>query len=331
MLSLFKHNTPLGLLLLLVCCVLLRLSTWFIFPVKGMLQLADSGVLYVGMMEYMPSIGWANYLLATILVYIQALMVNNIVVTHKLSNDKTLYPALFYVIIGSALPDFHYLSAPLVATTFLILLLQKLFSTYNKKADILPVFDLGFWLSIAALFYPPAIWLAFIAYIGLASIGTFKIKDQLIFISGLGVPFILVATYHYWNDSLPHFVEMQFGSLFQMVSFSWIIDINLLMKITLMTILVLITFVSIATYYYKRLINVQKYISILYWFLLATILLAMFRTHPSLDMLFLIVPSLSIFIALRFETIKLWQVSEMLLLLLIASILFIQFAPTISL
>ena len=134
MLSLFRQNTPFGLLLLFIFCVLLRLSTWLFFPQQGIDALANnSGVLYQGLMSYLPSTGWVNYVLAALLVYIQALMVNSMVTTHKLSNDKTLYPALFYVIIGSAFSEFHYLSAPLMATTFVILLLQKLYYFYLQQ------------------------------------------------------------------------------------------------------------------------------------------------------------------------------------------------------
>ncbi len=115
-------------------------------------------------------------------VMLQALMVNWLVDEFRLMSDRNWFPGLFYVLVTSILPEFLFISAPLVAATFVPISLRKVFKSYKSMQATPLVFDAALWMSVAALFYPPALMLLLAAYSGIMVMRSFQVREQLVFL-----------------------------------------------------------------------------------------------------------------------------------------------------
>lgn len=181
------------------------------------------GLLYDDFFSWVPTSPFYAAVGATVLVLIQAISIHVVADEFRLMADRNWFPGLFYALVASAMPDFLFLSAPLVAATFLPFALGRVFSAYQKPNMAGAIFDAAFWISVASLFYPPAIWLLVAGFIGLGVVRSFKVSERVVFITGIFVPLFLAWVWYFWKDRGGDFRELQFVQVFHWVQldFTW--------------------------------------------------------------------------------------------------------------
>ena len=84
---------------------------------------------------------WVSHLLATVLIAVQAVMLNQIFRGRQTYNERTMIDMLLYGVLMSLFIDFYVLSAPLMANTFLILVIRYLFLHLSEKRKYNSVFE----------------------------------------------------------------------------------------------------------------------------------------------------------------------------------------------
>ena len=112
-LSLFRTNKIIGILLVAAYAVLLRLSfLWAPLPAEA---LPEPNPLTF---EWLWAAGgdW-SYWVATLLIVVQALFLNELFNFYRLSEHRTYLPAAAYVLFCSLLPEFLPLSPEILANT----------------------------------------------------------------------------------------------------------------------------------------------------------------------------------------------------------------------
>ena len=67
------------------------------------------------------------------LLYLQAMMINYLVNEFKLIARQNYLPGMAFILITSLLPEWNYLSAPMLANTFIVGMFIYLFSLYNAS------------------------------------------------------------------------------------------------------------------------------------------------------------------------------------------------------
>lgn len=97
-----------------------------------------------------------SHLFATFLIAIQAIAFNQILQNRQVFNERTLLPALLYGVFMSLFIDFYVLSAPLMATTVLMIVVNYIFLHLSEKGRFNAVFEIGAYTGIATLFYFPS-------------------------------------------------------------------------------------------------------------------------------------------------------------------------------
>lgn len=321
-LALFRTNQLLASTLLAFYVVLMRISIWFV-P-DGAEPLA-----------YGPLTGWVYGMVGThgltadifamALLLLQAIYINYLVIEHRLAEETSLFPGLFYILISSALPEFLYLSPSLLANTFLIIALGEIFSIY-KKADCADrIFNIGFWVGIAALFYSSYLVFVVLGFVGLNSFRAFKFRERLMVIIGLLTPYLLLSVYAFWQDSLPALWQESIIQGFGFLDFTPQDDVNTIyFSLAIFAIIILIILFSYGSYLFRQVIEVQRKINLIYWALLLSTLALL--VQADIQLFLLMITAVPIGIMLSFNFIKLPpRIAEIIHLLMVVGVLALQF------
>ena len=140
--------------------------------------------------------------LAFVLLYVQALMVNHAVNEYRMTGRPTFLPGMAFLLITSLVPDWSYLSAPLIASTFIVWAFCKLFELYNAPAANTRIYNIGLFLGIASFFYFPSLLFGVSLLIGAAILRPFRINEVFLLLMGILTPFYFYAAYLFLTDNL---------------------------------------------------------------------------------------------------------------------------------
>ena len=141
-------------------------------------------------------------ILSLLLCIIQAFLFNYYVSQTNIYDQKTAYPAFFYVLFSSLNYDFFALSPVQLGLTFMLPVMYFLFKDVRMGEKSKNHFFAGASLGIASLFYLPfACFIVFIIY-SFAVFSSFDIKRFFQLISAFVFPWMMVFSYYYLNGSL---------------------------------------------------------------------------------------------------------------------------------
>jgi hypothetical protein len=146
------------------------------------------------------------------LIILQAILLNNLINTFELGKG-TYLPALLFITLSISGPTSLSLMPATLANLFVIFSLFSLFSLSKEDANINDVFDVGFFVAIASLFYKPILVLVPVLFIGIAMFRQEVIRSWLIAFSGIIVPYSFLFTWLYWNDEVLIFIDAHFTFL----------------------------------------------------------------------------------------------------------------------
>ncbi|MCA0238325.1 MAG: hypothetical protein LCH81_18275 [Bacteroidetes bacterium] len=326
-LAIFRNNRVSTAIFLALYVVLTRATALFGWVHVMPWPAANGSLLYKSWFGWTENAPFYSALAAAVLVYLQALMVNWLVDEFRLMSDRNWFPGLFYVLVTSILPEFLFISAPLVAATFVPISLRKVFKSYKSMQATPLVFDAALWMSVAALFYPPALMLLLAAYSGIMVMRSFQVREQLVFFTGAFTPLFLAWLWYLWADQGSEFRAIQFGGIFQLYRFNVTIDHKMLLKTALLVILFFVFIFGLGQYFQRKLIQTQKAITTLYWVLFTGGLLVLFRADWHWEHFLLPAAAASIFLAFSFHGIRRKLIAEVLHLALLAALFFIQIFP----
>ncbi|MBL7775410.1 MAG: hypothetical protein JNK89_05375 [Saprospiraceae bacterium] len=327
MLAFFRNNLSTTVFLLALYTVALHLPAML-----GWVQMPARSEELTSLL-FRDLFGWAakeqsrSAVTATVLVFFQALLVHYLADHFRMLNDRSWYPGVFYALAASCLPEFQFVSPTLVAASFIPLALWRIFSVYKQTFAFSAIFDGALWVTLAALFYPPAVWVLPAAYLALLNLRAFSFREQVVFLTGSFTPFFLGLSWYFWFDQAGTYLLIQFTHFFSWPTFTSPDELLNGLKITFLGLLLLSTMFSFNIYYYKRLIQVQKYVTILYWFLFAGLAATLFQHTFRPEFILLAVPSIGIFLSYLFESIRNQALSEILHLGLLAATYSLQFYP----
>lgn len=323
MLKVFRTNQlPTSVLLLFYAALLKLVVFWapFRWTPNGQGWLAD--MLY----------DWVNWqsvpaqILSIFLLAVQGFIVNYIVLENRLSNENTLFPGVFFVLLSSAFPDFLYLSPVLLGNTFFLIGLSQILKVYKKNQCAGYIFNAGFWVGLASLVYFPFIFMAVVMVAAILILRAPKMSEILLNLIGTITIFWLIGIGFYLTDHFQQFSSLQFANNFDFLGFldsnfttqSWI-------KFGLFFLLLLWSILNAGIYMGKKNIESQKKITILYWVLAGGILAGMFQRAVTLDHLLVLTPALGIFLGFSFENMKA-SIAEAIHFVLFVSIIVSQLA-----
>lgn len=290
-------------------------------------QTGQEGLLYTQFLGWFSNYPFFSALAAMVLVFIQALLVNNLADEFRLLGDRNWLPGLFFALMAASIPDFLFLSAPLVATTFLPIALRRIFRVYKTPSATALIFDSAFWMTVGAMFYPPAIWMLLAAYVGIHVMRSFNVREQIVFFSGILIPVTLGWLGSFWYDLGRIFFNLQFNHVFGFYQFHRVYTLLSWLEIGFLILIFIIILFSFNNYFSRKLIQTQKCISTLYWYLIIAVSTVFLQTELPNQHFFLAIPAVGIFLSLTVMSIKRRAIAEIFHLCLLGFVLFVQFFP----
>ncbi len=356
MLRFFKTNAFYQIFSLIILILLVRLPLiLFNIPLlnpelKWQLageQLAAGNLLYVDVLD---NIGPFSGLIYSVIHYFMgrsttsfhviAFFITTIqifyftLLTHKkgLFKERNYVPGLILIMFYSLSFDFYTLSPALMGTTFLLFAFGSLLTQIEHFGATDEVFEIGVYLGIAFLFYPPL--LIFFLWI-LFSLNLFtgaKLRQQFLVIFGMLFPIAIVGIWYFINGHFYEFYQYFLLQVFEKKQF----DLNefkglLISYILPLAFSILGFFVVIGTSKYNNFQTRAQQI-ILLWFVAGVISIALLPFIAPMQFIPFVVP-LAYFTILYFANIKKTWVAETVFLMLFMGVLFINyqaFVPRLS-
>ncbi len=214
---------------------------------------------------------WSAWVSA-LLVWAQAVAVNQVADRNRLLHDRNWLPGVFYVLAASCTADLQYLSPALVAASLTPVLFQLLTLLYNKKEVSGRMFDLGFWPAVGSLLYPSYFWIVLAVIFSIPIWRSFTLRERILLTFGMIVPYFLGFTAFFWFDMGRWFWDVQLAGWRAGWGFSIPTAAGHFTSKMLLVTLLIFAVVNIPAFYRKKLIQVQKLISTLLWFFLLALL-----------------------------------------------------------
>lgn len=330
MLSFFKSNNPTVVIFYIIYLVLFRLiflfaipEADFVFQYHEPLSYALFGFLKINSLHF----GIMSLSLGGALCFTQALFINNIVNENKMLPKKNYLAGAVFIIFASFFKESLFLSPASIALTFLILCSARIFALIRKEKSYGDIFDIGFLAALASLFYFPCIIFIVFAYIGLATVRPFKLREWLGVLVGFHAPLLLVFTYYFWNDRT---TEM-FLSIANIHAEGWLLGINLTASdktvIITMAACTAASLVLLPSALYSSLIQVRKFSNTLILFIVLTAVAMLLQQSIRLSHFVLFSLPLAIFVSMILMHIKRNWIPEVIHIILILFVLSMQFLP----
>ncbi len=302
MLSLFRTNQLLFSLLLIFYAAVLHVAA---FITETDWQPRSYGILSAWLYDWLPHHTPLAHSAVLLLLVIQATALNAIAATHRFSDTITLFPGLFFILIASAIPEFLQLSPLHFANTALLIAISEMMKIYKKSACADNIFNVGFWVAVGSLFYPSYLIFVPLGLIGLNNLRAFNLRESLILLSGVVVPYLLTGTFAFWTDQFGWLMDLQVMQAFALFGFLPVQDVvEAYFKIAFVDLFLLTAILSYGAYLYKKNIQVQKKIGLLYWVLLLGGLTLTIQAGIQLDHMLILAIPLGIMMALSFLNIR---------------------------
>lgn len=317
LISIFKKSRVLTPVILVLVALLLWIDG-FAFSGTQTFTGDYMAPLFRIIVPFIESFPLVSVVTAWLFLMLQAFIVNYVVTTKGLIDRHTLLPALIYVVLMSSTFEMLSLNPLLFANFFLILALNKIFDTFAEKDVPIEVFNVGVLISLAGLFYPPALWFFFLAIASLFVYLVGNIRGILATLMGFATPFLFLGVYYFLIDSLEQEVEnlIYFPEFFKVFQYSFSYYTQTF--IVFFSILFLMSFVRVTFRHINdKPVRIRKRFNILVWFFVISLLSTLtttgfFEIHYAL----MLIP-LSMFLAVFFMEMKKKRLTEIIFSLLL--------------
>lgn len=323
MLHLFKKYQP-YIALFVALYALLLYSHLLVLPSLNQPP-APSGILGTWIKYHLAAYsGWSKFL-GLLLITGQALLINYIVNRYKMLPNPTYFPAVFYVLVMGFFNNTPGLNAVLLANTFFIIALWELYKTYREHKCASNIFNVGFWIAVGSLCYLPVGMFMLLGVVGLLMLRSSNFNDFLILFIGCLVPYFLVGTGFFLFDSLPQFLQRQFGNNLGIKDFLTRRSASEYVK-PVITVLAIIGLVIVSGNINTRSSSqAQKNYKLLFWALGVGGLSIIFQLGITTEHLILVSMPLGILFAALITRIKNPTVAELVHLALLIAVLAYQY------
>jgi hypothetical protein len=217
--------------------------------------------------EMTNSVGLFSKTLGGLLVLSNALLINWIFNTNEFYERNIYIPALLYVVLMSFYHSLYSFDGLLIAHTFLILLLAKLYQLGHNNDGRRTVFNCGIFAGIAASFHPPLFVLFPLFITMVLIIRPFVFREFLLLLTGVLIPTIYAVLFYQYSNHTIDFQLLRQVSEYQKKHFDFIVTASLFV------LLFLFSLIGISAKMQKSSIRLKKLVRILWVFVVIAVLL----------------------------------------------------------
>lgn len=201
MIGLFKQKSPGNIVVLFLFGLMIKLPLFF--SPKNSTATPLDGVLYQSLVSGLgANNGFAASALSFVLLYVQALMLIYALNEYRMLPRHNYLAGAAYLLLTSLLPDWSYLSAPLVSNTLVILLLLLLFRLYNTASPRAQVYNMGLVAGLASMVHVPTAAFFLCLVFGMVVLRPFRLNEIVLLLLGSLTPYYFYGVYLFLTDNL---------------------------------------------------------------------------------------------------------------------------------
>jgi len=301
--AIFKQKSPGNVVITLLFGLLLKLPL-FLYP-KNIVASSIDGRLYQWFISILPPGSPMVYsVIAFSLLYTQALMINYMVNEYRMIIKATYLPAMAYLLITSLMPEWNYLSSPMLANSFIIWMFIYLFKLYNSNNAKAQVYNIGLITGITSYIYFTSAAFVLCVLLGLMILKPFRLNEIVLFFLGCLTPYYFHAVYLFL------FGELSLRNFFPQISVRIPLlknSIWLAGSILLLTVPFLVGGYFVQANLRRMLIQVRKNWSVLLIYLLLAFFVPFINSDQSFETWILVtVPFAAFHACAYFYPVKKW-------------------------
>ena len=166
------------------------------------IQVGPESPLFLLLMQLLPDEALVFSISGIVLLLAEALILNFILIRHEIVPKNSLIPAIVYIVLMSQSPLILALNPVLCAGFFIILAIDRIMKTYGQADPTKDVYSAAVLLSLASLFYFPAVFLWLVLFLSFIIFGTFSIRVFLVSLSGIFTIYLYVFLAYFVMDNL---------------------------------------------------------------------------------------------------------------------------------
>lgn len=304
--------------------ILVAIISWIPAFLNPSPQITENkSLIFSDFIQIVQGIPYLSALLALILTLLSAFLINHVMQVEDMINRTTLLPSLIFVIFASTIPEMQYLQAIHLSLVFVLLSLLFLFRSYRIEEPFAQLFNAGIFISMAGLFFKPAMLLIIFLFIALLVFRAVKWRDWVIPSLGIITPWLFLFTWALWQGSILE-TWLRYTATLELTA-SKFPDFSLyvtlfaigLIPISLLSLLMLIPKTN------EMIISVRRMYWVLFWMTASSFALMNFSTSYYQAILLALAP-LSGIIALYIFSMKKYRVFDFFFSMWILSMLVIK-------
>ena len=213
------------------------------------------------------------------MIILTAIVVNFVLAGYDLIPRSSYIAAYIFVLITAIFSDFILLSPFIFVGIILIILSWQLFGLYDKSSSLSLVFNMGFLVSVASMFYFPCIlfllwiWITFLIY------RIFLWRSWFISIIGFGLPYLFLSSWYFVNGNLGDKLSVYLNAL-QFIDLSGLApDLFVWIVIAILGALSLISAARFLKISNERPIKIRKFLAVMIWFYIIVLFCVMISAN----------------------------------------------------
>jgi len=254
-----------------------------------------------------------------LITFMLGVVLNQILKEYDLVNVNNTTGLALFVLFASAIPVFTSVNIFIIVNIFLMMFLQSVMKLSLVEEPVKEIFNASFYLGLAALFYPPLLFLFIIIWLAILMNRHMDLRNFLIVPAGIMLPFLFMFTWYFWNDTLGwqwqelirQLTEIQKFNLFNSLTGFDFVIIVFLMAVLVFSILKTVFGMGEASITTRRNINLT-----LYLLTGMTVIIILYASNP-LMLLILAPPSVIVIAHALYAVKNKWMNLLFLLLFLI--------------
>lgn len=351
MLSFFKVNAPYQLLSFIIVLVLLQLPLYLNIPDilipelqwmlvgekmgQGFMLYRDvwdnisplSATVFWGLDELFGRSLIAHRTLANLLILLQAIYFNYIANQRQLFTERNYVPGILYILFINVSFDCSSLSPVLMGTTFILLAFGTLIRQMQREGVTDEVFELGFYLSLATLFYLPMGLFSIWAFLSLLLYSGANFRQYILAFFGFVFPMALAALFFFFRNSLDDLSQNLLTSAFRTRQYNLNDFWGVIGTMTGIFLLGGLGFVQ--TIGHPRFVNYQSRCQqiMIIWFVFALLSIGLMPFIAPMQFI-IFIPPIAFFSVNLFMLLRRRWLAEVLFLLVFLTIVFFRYQST---
>ena len=325
MINLFRSLNPINLIILAAYALFMRMAILLNLPAQLNFDFFESYTNFFIQIPLTNSLSpLANVLIATLLIFIQALLFNRIINNHGLLAKPSYLPALLYITGSSLFLQFLILSPPLICNFLLIWMMDK-FMKIGKAANAMTIMlDVGMMIAIGTMIYFPFIVLLVMLWLSLLLYRSFNWREWIAGLIGFFTIFFFIAVFYYLNDQINNFYKIwsplanSFPSVLKIKYDDYLVLIPVAIIIVLATL-------QLRENFFRSFISTRKAFQMLFFTFIVTIISFYTKADFRVYHFLLCVPPGAVLLAYYFSNAKKPWFYESLFAVLVFSIQYFLF------